>query len=115
MKDTSSRPRTPAVNPFNEPCIAEALNEAECNLLHAVRTGNWPRLCFDEADFITDWLDPKTGGGTLASLKHEQRQYLETEEAVFRALESILAGRAHRDSGKRQTAAGSEEATPPAA
>ena len=109
MKDASSRPRTRAVNPFDRRGFVEDVNEVECNLLEAVRTGNWPRTSFDDPDFIADWLDPKVGGGTLATLKREQRLYLETEERVFRALEAILAGRAHRGTRKRQAAAGSEE------
>ncbi len=94
------KPRA-AVNPFEAPCFMESLNEAECNLIHAVRTGVWPASCYDDPDFIADWLFPD-GGGTLASLKREQRLYLETEERIFLALEAILAGRAHQAAATTQ-------------
>jgi len=85
----------PASNPFEQRGFVESVSEAECQLLHAVRTGVWPASCYDDPDFIADWLSPD-GGGTLASLKREQRLYLEVEERIFRALEAILAGRAHQ-------------------
>jgi hypothetical protein len=89
------RLQKPRPNPFEQPTFADGHSWGEENLLQAVRTGKWPQDVFNDPDYIADALSEKDGGMTPAKLARDHRLYIEAEERVFKALEAIVAGRAH--------------------
>lgn len=77
-------------NPFNRTCDMVGLTLPESDLIGALRDRVIPPSCFEDPEFIADWLDPDCGGGTLESLAREKALYLAAWEELIDDMKGVF-------------------------